>query len=66
MRKECKEKGFIIVTCLYDDEDGKRVSFSYTCEEGVRKARLQNLYLKFQDLLGIIILKLKNRVGANT
>lgn len=63
MRKECKEKGFIMGACWYDDEDGKRVSFSYTCEESIIKARLQDLYLKFQDLLEIIILKIKNQNG---
>lgn len=63
MRKECKEKGFIIGSCWYDDEDGKRVCFSYTCEESLIKAKLQDLYLKFQDMLGMIILKIKKQNG---
>lgn len=63
MRKECKEKGFIMGSCWYDDEDGKRVSFSYTCEESLIKARIQDLYLKIHELLAKIILMIRKQKG---
>ena len=63
MRKECKEKGFIMGSCWYDDEDGKRVSFSYTSEESLIKARIQDLYLKIHELLAKIILMIRKQKG---
>lgn len=66
MRKECKEKGFIMGSCWYDDEDGKRVSFSYTCEESLIKARIQDLYLKIHELLAKIILMKKGEQFEST
>ena len=63
MRKECKEKGFIMGSCWYDDEDGKRSIFSYTCEESLIKARIQDLYLKIHELLAKIILMIRKQKG---
>ncbi|WP_297392504.1 hypothetical protein [uncultured Peptoniphilus sp.] len=50
-------------SCWYDDEDGKRVIFSYTCEESLIKARIQDLYLKIHELLAKIILMIRKQKG---
>ena len=50
-------------SCWYDDKDGKRVSFSYTCEESLIKARIQDLYLKIHELLAKIILMIRKQKG---